>query len=155
MPAAFDALGDFERAVRGDFQFVHALKLVHDAEALAGHLHRCARAARGGFPAAENEQPRFVKTRNGLDGFGQNSGDFRGLGETAGRAVEDDQFKGDFLRHGHHHLLELRLGAKADEPDLAAGRVFRQVGRLVERVAGPRIEDGGPHHFTIPAQTTI
>jgi hypothetical protein len=40
---------------------IHALELVDDAEALADHLHGGAGAARGGFPAAEDEQARFVE----------------------------------------------------------------------------------------------
>ena len=66
MLAAFDALQDFQRAVGGDCEFVHALELVHDAEAFADHLHRRARAARGGFPAAENQQLGFVEAGNRL-----------------------------------------------------------------------------------------
>ena len=147
MLAAFDALQNFQRTVGVDLQFVHALKLVHDAEAFADHLHRRARAARGGFPAAEDEQLGFVETGNGLDGLGQRGGDFGRVGEAAGRTVERDEFKRHFLRDGHHHLLELGLRAEADEPDFAAGRVLGQIRRLVKRVARPRIEDGGQHHF--------
>ena len=105
-----------------DFQFIHALELVGDAEAFADHLHGGARAARRGFPAAEHEQFGFVETGNGLDGIGEGGGDFRGFGEPAGRAVERDEFERHLLRDGHHHLLELGLGPEADEPDLAAGR---------------------------------
>jgi uncharacterized protein (DUF697 family) len=70
-----------------------------------------------------------------------------GVGKTAGRAVERHEFKRHFLRHGHHRLLELGFRAKADEPDFAAGRVLGEVRRLKQRVARPRIEDGGQHHF--------
>ena len=147
MFAALDALKNFQRTVGGDFEFIHALELVGDAEAFADHLHRGARAARRGFPAAEHEQPGFVETGDGLDGVGERGSDFRGLGEPAGRAVERDEFKRHLLRDGHHHLLELGLGAEADKPDLAAGRVLDEIRGLVERVAGPRVEDGGQHHF--------
>jgi hypothetical protein len=97
--------------------------------------------------AAENEQPGFVETGNRQDGFGQRGGDLGDLGESTGRTVERHEFKRHFLRDGHHHLLEFGLRAEADEPDFAAGRVFREVRRLVKRVAGPWIEDGGQHHF--------
>ena len=70
-----------------------------------------------------------------------------GVGKTAGRTVERDEFKRHFLRDGHHHLLELGFRAEADEPDFAAGRVLGEVRRLKQRVARPRIEDGGQHHF--------
>ena len=63
-----------------------------------------------------------------------------GVGEAAGRAVERHQLEGHLLRDGHHHLLELGLGAEAHQPDLAARRRLGQVGRLVERVGGPGIE---------------
>src|ERR1035438_10350369 len=65
-----------------------------------------------------------------------------GVSETAGRTVERDEFKWHFLRDGHHHLLQLGLRAEADEPDFAAGLVFRQIGGFIKRVARPRIEDG-------------
>ena len=123
------------------------MKLVHDAEPFADHLHRGAGAARGRFPAAEHQQPRYVEPGNGLDGFGQRGRDFGGFGKSAGRAVKRHQFERHFLRDGHHHLLELGFRAEADQPDFAAGRVLGQIGRLIKRVARPRIEDGGQHHF--------
>ena len=95
-----------------DRELIHALKLIGDAQPFAHHLHGRARAARGGFPAAEDEQSGFVQTGNGLNGLGQRGGDFRRLGETAGRTVERDEFKGRFLRHRHHDLLELGLRAR-------------------------------------------
>ena len=72
---------------------------------------------------------------------------FHGVGETAGRTIERDEFERHLLRDGHHHLLELGFRAEADEPDFRAGLVLRQVGGFVKRVARPRIEDGGQHHF--------
>ncbi len=75
---------------------------------------------------------RPVQAGDGLDGFGQRGGDFGRLGETAGRAVQRDQFERHLLRHGHHHLLQLGLGAEADQPDLAAGRVLGQVGGFIK-----------------------
>ena len=92
---------------------------------------------------------RAVQPRDGLDGLGQGGGDFGGLGEAAGRAVQRDQLEGHLLGHGHHDLLQLGLGAEADQPDFAAGGVLGQVGGLVERVAGPGVEDGGQHHFVL------
>ena len=130
-----------------DLQFIHALELVHDAEPFADHLHGGARAARGGFPAAEDEQLGFVEAGDGLDGLGQGGGDFGGLGESAGRAVERDEFERHLLGDGHHDLLELGLRAEADQPDFAAGRVLGEVRRFVKRVAGPRVEDSRAASF--------
>ena len=93
----------------------------------SAHVGGGARTARGGFPAAKNEQLGFVETGDRLDSFGQCGGNFGSLGETAGRAVEGDQLERDLLRDGHHHLLELGLRAEADEPDFAAGRVPGEV----------------------------
>ena len=56
MTAAFDTFQYLQRPIGPDLEFVHALKLVRNAQALADHLHRHARPARGGFPAAEDEQ---------------------------------------------------------------------------------------------------
>ena len=53
-----------------------------------------------------------------------------GVGKAAGRTVEGHQFKGHFLRDGHHYLLELGLGSQAHEPDFAAGQVLGQVCRF-------------------------
>ena len=81
--------------------------------------------------------------------LGEGGGDFGGFGESAGRAVEGDKFEGHLLRDGHHDLLELGFGAQADQPDFAAGRALGQVGGLIKRVARPRVEDGGEHHFIL------
>ena len=147
MLAAFDALQNFQRTVGVHRELIHALKLVRDAEAFADDLHRCPRAARGGFPAAENQQSGFVEARNRGDGVGERRCRFGRVGEAAGRTVERDEFKRHFLRDGHHHLLELGFRAERDQPDFAAGRVLGEVRGLIQRVARPRIEDGGQHHF--------
>jgi len=39
------------------------------------------------------------------------------------------------------------LGPRLTSQTLEPGEFFCQVGRLVKRVAGPRVEDGGQHHF--------
>ena len=55
------------------------------------------------------------------------------------RAAEPDLLKA--------RLEELKRTLEAHEPDFAAGLVFRQIRGFVKRVARPRIEDGGQHHF--------
>ena len=60
---------------------------------------------------------------------------------------------GDLLRNGHHHLLQLGLGAERDQPDLAAGILRGQVGGFIERAGGPGIEHRGQHHFIFQART--
>ncbi len=45
--------------------------------------------------------------------------------------------------------MTVKKGSGGTEPDFAAGRVLREVCRLVKRVARPRIEDGGQHHFIL------
>ena len=57
------------------------------------------------------------------------------------------------MRHGHHDLLQLGFGAEAGEPDLAARRVFGEVGGLVERVAGPGIQNRRQHHLVFQRRT--
>ena len=57
--------------------------------------------------------------------------------------LERYQLKGHFLRHGHHHLLQLGLGAETDQPHLAAGDFLRQARRFEQRVSGPRVEHRG------------
>ena len=74
-------------------------------------------------------------------------------GETAGGAVEGDEFERHFLGHGHHDLLELRLGTEAHEIDLASGSSGGEVGGLVKRVAGPGIEPRGQHHLVLQRRT--
>ena len=58
---ALDALEHLERAVRAGRELVHPLELIGDLEPLADELQRDARAARGGLPAAEQEQPRAIE----------------------------------------------------------------------------------------------
>ena len=149
MFAAFDAFENFERAVRVDLEFVDALELIGDAEPLADDLEGDARAARGALPAAEEQQLGFVQAGDGFDGVGEGVGGFKSVGEAAGGAVQRDQFKGDFLGEGHHHLLELGLGREADKVDLAAGGGFGEVGGFEKRVARPRIEHGGEHRLVL------
>ncbi len=65
------------------------------------------------------------------------------IGEAGGRPIQRHQLEGRLLRHRHHHLLQLGLGPQAHQPDLAARRLPRQVGRLEQRMPGPRIQHGG------------
>ena len=78
---------------------------------------------------------------------GQRGGGRVGVGEAAGGAVERDQLEGDFLRDGHHDLLQLGFGAEADQPDFAAGVFGGEMRRLRRARGGPGIEHGGQHHF--------
>jgi len=91
--AALDALKHAERTVGLHGELIDALELVDDAEALADHLHGGAGAARGGFPAAEDEQTRFVEAGDALDGLGERGGNFGRLGETARGTVERDELE--------------------------------------------------------------
>ena len=45
------------------------------------------------------------------------------IGKSADGAIDGHQLEAHLLRHGHHHLLQLGLGAERDEPELAA-RIF-------------------------------
>ena len=128
MVAAFDALQHFEAAVVAYRDLVDTLELLSDAEALGHHLHGGSGAARGGFPAAEEEQPGAIEAGDAFDGLGERGSGFEGIGEAGGRTVEGDQFEGHFLGHGHHDLLQLGLGAETDQPHFAAGSFLRQVG---------------------------
>jgi len=74
--------------------------------------------------------------------------------KAAGRAVQGDEFEGHLLGHGHHDLLELGLRAEADEPDLGAGVVFREVSGLIKGVAGPGVENGGQHHLVFQGRAS-
>ena len=100
---------------------VHALKLVRDAQPLADHLQRGAGAARGRFPAAEQQQPRAVQAGDGLDGAASAAAVSNESVKPRGRPIQRHQFERRLLRHGHHHLLQLGLGPQAHQPDLAAG----------------------------------
>ena len=126
--AAFDALEHFEAAIVAHGDLVHALELFGDAEALGHHLHGGSGAARGGFPAAEEQQPGAIQAGDGFDSRSERGGGFEGIGEAAGGTVEGHQFKGHFLRHGHHDLLQFGFGSEADQPHFAAGCFLRQVG---------------------------
>ena len=53
MLAAFDAFENFKGAIVAERDLVDAIKLVGDAQALTDQLQRDARAARRGFPSAE------------------------------------------------------------------------------------------------------
>ena len=57
------ALEHFEAAVLARDDLVDALELLRDAEPLADHLHGGPGAARGGFPAAEDQQARRGRGR--------------------------------------------------------------------------------------------
>ena len=63
--------------------------------------------------------------------------------------VQRHQFKRDLLRHRHHDLLQLGFGSQADQPDLTAGHLLRQMGGFKERVAGPGVQDRGQHHLVL------
>ena len=72
--------------------------------------------------------------------------------ESADGAVDGNELEGDLLRDGHHHLLQLGLGAERDEPELAAGVLGGKSGGFVERARGPRIEHGGQNHFVFQSR---
>ena len=91
----------------------------------------------------------LVQAGDGLDRLGEGGGHSAGIGESAGRAVQSDEFERHLLGDGHHHLLELGFGAEAHQPDFAAGGVLRQVRRLIKRVACPGIQDRRQHHFIL------
>ena len=90
---------------------------------------------------------RAVKAGDGGDGFGECGGGGVRVRESADGAVDGDELEGDFLGDGHHDLLELGLGAEGDEPEFAAGIFGGEGGGFVESARGPRVEDGGQHHF--------
>ena len=104
---------------------------------------RDAGAAVGRLPAAEDEEFGAVEARNGFDGCGQGGGGGVRVSESADGAVDGDQLEGDLLGDGHHHLLELGLGAERDEPELGAGVLRGQRGGFVKGAGGPGVEDGG------------
>ena len=121
MPAAFDALQNFEAAVVAHGDLVHALELLGDAEPLAHHLQGGAGAARGRFPAAEEQQAGAVEAGDAFDGRGQRGSGFEGIGEAGGRTVQRHQFERHLLRHGHHHLLQLGFGPRLTSHTLLPG----------------------------------
>ena len=53
-----------------------------------------------------------IQARDGLDSRGERGRGFEGIGEAGGGTVERHQFEGHFLRHRHHHLLELGFGLR-------------------------------------------
>jgi hypothetical protein len=73
------------------------------------------------------------------------------VGKSADGTVDGNQLEGNFLGHGHHHLLQLGLGAERDQPEFAAGIFGGQVCGFIERAGGPWIEHGGQDHFVFEA----
>ena len=149
MTTAFDALEDFERAVLEHLELVHALELVENAEPLADHLQGSAGRARGGLPAAKNEEPGAIQSRKGSDGVGQGCGHGHTVGEATRGAVEGQKFEGGLLRDAHDDLLQLGLGRQAHQPHFAAGGLRGEVSGLVERTGGPGVEDVGQHGLVL------
>ena len=62
------------------------------------------------------------------------------IGESADGPIDRHQLEGDFLRDGHHNLLQLGLGAERGELELAARMLGRESGGFVEGTCGPRIQ---------------
>jgi len=119
--AAFHALEDLERIVRQELQFIHSLKLVEDAESLADRLQGGAGAARGRFPATENEEFRFVETGDGGDGLGECGRRLVSIGESARGTVQGHEFEGHSLATVIHHLLQFGLGPRLTSQTLLPG----------------------------------
>ena len=80
-------------------------------------------------------------------------GHLEGIREPAGGPVQGYQLEWNLLRHRHHHLLQLGLRSQAHQPDLAAGHILRQVGRLVQGVRRPRVKDCRQHHLVLERRT--
>ncbi len=95
----------------------------------------------------KTEKLRTVEAGNGFDGGGKRSGSGVRVGESADGAVDGNELEGNLLRDGHHHLLQLGLGAERDQPELAARVLGGKSGGFVERARGPRIEHCGQDHF--------
>ena len=111
-----------------------------------------ASAARSRFPTAENKKLRAVEAGNGFDGRSKSRGSRVRVRESADGAVDGNELEGNLLRDGHHHLLQLGLGAESDQPELAAGMLGGKSGGFVKRARGPRIEHRGQHHFVFQSR---
>ena len=118
--AAFHTLQHLEGTIVAQRDLVDTLKLVCDAQPLADQLQRDARAARGRFPTAEQQQIRGPSPESLQSRRQRGRGGVR-IRESADGSVNGNQFKGDFLRNSHHHLLQLGFGPRQTSQSLLPG----------------------------------
>jgi hypothetical protein len=107
------------------------------------------RATGGRLPSAEQQQMFAVQAGQRGDRLGQRGRGAVRFAEAADRTVYSHKFKSRLLAHGHHHLLQLGLGAEADQPDFTAGHIGSEMRCFVQRACSPWVEYRGQHHLVL------